>query len=270
MKPMNGFSCIRKGTFIQTLKPRSIMLLFSGAYFVSYLTRINYAAVISAIIADEKISASYAAVAVTGAFVTYGAGQLVSGWLSDRVQPSRLVAAALIVTSVVNLSVPFCSAWVRNAVWCINGAAQAFIWPPLVRMVPELLDEEYQLKAGVRISWGGHFGNIAVYLIAPLFIRLSGWKSIFLFSAFAGFITAAIWLVLCGGLNTRLNVKSNEREKSGKAVNCTAAAFVFIIAAIIIQGSLRDGVTTWMPSYISETFSLGSDISVLSGCIDCP
>lgn len=131
-------------------------------------------------------------------------------------------------------------------------------------MVPELLDEEYQLKAGVRISWGGHFGNIAVYLIAPLFIRLSGWKSIFLFSAFAGFITAAIWLVLCGGLNTRLNVKSNEREKSGKAVNCTAAAFVFIIAAIIIQGSLRDGVTTWMPSYISETFSLGSDISVLS------
>lgn len=159
MKLMNGFSCIRKGTLIQTLKPRSIMLLFSGVYFVSYLTRINYAAVISAIIADEKISASYAAVAVTGAFVTYGAGQLVSGWLSDRVQPSRLVAAALIVTSVVNLSVPFCSAWVRNAVWCINGAAQAFIWPPLVRMVPELLDEEYQLKAGVRISWGGHFGQ---------------------------------------------------------------------------------------------------------------
>lgn len=267
MKLMNGFSCIRKGTLIQTLKPRSIMLLFSGVYFVSYLTRINYAAVISAIIADEKINASYAAVAVTGAFVTYGAGQLVSGWLSDRVQPSRLVAAALIVTSVVNLSVPFCSAWVRNAVWCINGAAQAFIWSPLVRMVPELLDEEYQLKAGVRISWGGHFGNIAVYLIAPLFIRLSGWKSIFLFSAFAGFITAAIWLVLCGGLNTRLNVKSNEREKSGKAVNCTAAAFVFIIAAIIIQGSLRDGVTTWMPSYISETFSLGSDISVLSGVV---
>ena len=129
---MNGFSPIRKGALIQNLKPRSIMLLFSGVYFVSYLTRINYAAVISAIIADEKISASYAAVAVTGAFVTYGAGQLVSGWLSDRVQPSRLVAAALIVTSVVNLSVPFCSAWVRNAVWCINGAAQAFIWPPLV------------------------------------------------------------------------------------------------------------------------------------------
>ena len=93
MKLMNGFSCIRKGTLIQTLKPRSIMLLFSGVYFVSYLTRINYAAVISAIIADEKISASYAAVAVTGAFVTYGAGQLVSGWLSDRLKPSRLVAA---------------------------------------------------------------------------------------------------------------------------------------------------------------------------------
>ena len=43
--------------------------------------------------------------------------------------------------------------------------------------------------------------------------------------------------------------------------------FIFTVIAIIIQGSLRDGVTTWMPSYISETFSLGSDISILSGVI---
>ena len=115
---------------IRQLGPKSVMLLFAAIYFVSYLTRINYAAVIAAIIAEEKITATHAAVAVTGAFITYGAGQLVSGWLSDRLQPSKLVAFALITTSAANLAVPFCSADLRNAVWCVNGIAQAFTWPP--------------------------------------------------------------------------------------------------------------------------------------------
>ena len=34
--------------------------------------------------------------------------------------------------------------------------------------------------------------------------------------------------------------------------------------AIVMQGLLRDGITTWMPSYISETFDLGSGISILT------
>ena len=256
---------------IRQLGPKNVMLLFAAIYFVSYLTRINYAAVIAAIIAEEKITATHAAVAVTGAFITYGAGQLVSGWLSDRLQPSKLVAFALITTSAANLAVPFCSADLRNAVWCVNGIAQAFIWPPLVRMIPGLLNSEYQLKAGVRISWGGHFGNIAVYLLAPLFIHFSGWKSIFIFSSVVGFITVAVWLVLCSGFKTELKKKEKSKAPAGDfSVVGTGALllpFIFTVIAIIIQGSLRDGVTTWMPSYISETFSLGSDISILSGVI---
>lgn len=31
------------------------------------------------------------------------------------------------------------------------------------------------------------------------------------------------------------------------------------------QGILRDGITTWMPSYISETFHLASSVSILTG-----
>ena len=256
---------------IRRLGPKSVMFLFAAIYFVSYLTRINYAAVIAAIIAEEKISATHAAVAVTGAFITYGVGQLVSGWLSDRLQPSKLVAFALITTSAANLAVPFCSADLRNAVWCANGIAQAFIWPPLVRMIPELLNSEYQLKAGVRISWGGHFGNIAVYLLAPLFIHFSGCKSIFIFSSTVGFITVAAWLVLCGGFKTEKKKREKSKETAaGFPVVGTGALlipFVFTVIAIIIQGSLRDGVTTWMPSYISETFLLDSDISILSGVV---
>jgi OPA family glycerol-3-phosphate transporter-like MFS transporter len=42
---------------------------------------------------------------------------------------------------------------------------------------------------------------------------------------------------------------------------------VFIVLAIIFQGMLRDGVTTWMPSYINDTYKLGSSIAILTGVV---
>ena len=40
-----------------------------------------------------------------------------------------------------------------------------------------------------------------------------------------------------------------------------------IMLAIVFQGMLRDGVATWMPSYISETYRLSNGISILTGVI---
>ena len=37
--------------------------------------------------------------------------------------------------------------------------------------------------------------------------------------------------------------------------------------AIILQGMLRDGVTTWMPSYIADTYHLGTAVSILTGVV---
>ena len=38
-----------------------------------------------------------------------------------------------------------------------------------------------------------------------------------------------------------------------------------IMAAIVFQGMLRDGATTWMPSYVAETYHIGNEISILTG-----
>jgi len=40
-----------------------------------------------------------------------------------------------------------------------------------------------------------------------------------------------------------------------------------IMLAIVLQGALRDGVTTWMPSYISDTFRFSNVASILTGVL---
>lgn len=37
------------------------------------------------------------------------------------------------------------------------------------------------------------------------------------------------------------------------------------MVGIVLQGILKDGITTWMPSYISETFGIRNEVSILAG-----
>ena len=87
---------------------RAFMLLCAMVYFTSYLTRTNYTAVILELTGALGITKSEAGLISTIAFFTYGAGQLVSGFVGDKIYPRRLIAFGLAATSVCNFLM---SAW---------------------------------------------------------------------------------------------------------------------------------------------------------------
>ena len=80
--------------------------LFMLTYLVSYITRINYGTVIAEMVVRTHFSKALLSMALTGSFVTYGVGQLISGKCGDRFQPKVLVFAGLLVTTAMNLLIP--------------------------------------------------------------------------------------------------------------------------------------------------------------------
>jgi len=240
-------------------------LLFTITYMISYITRINYGAIISEMESATRFSRSLLSMALTGSFVTYGAGQIVSGFCGDKFPPKRLVTYGLVATVVMNLVIPICrNPWQMTAVWCINGFAQSFMWPPIVKLMTALFsDEEYQ-KATVRVSWGSSMGTIAVYLMAPVIISLSGWRAVFVFSALCGIVMIILWNKFC--INVPIEQKKSQERKS-KGVSLFSPLMLCVMLGIILQGMLRDGVTTWMPTYISETYNMSNIISILTGVV---
>ena len=40
------------------------------------------------------------------------------------------------------------------------------------------------------------------------------------------------------------------------------SGFLFLMFALVVQGALKDGVTTWIPTYISETYGLSGILSI--------
>ena len=242
-----------------------IILLCAAVYMISYVTRNSYNAIISEMVTSTGLTKSALSAALTGAFITYGAGQLVSGYFGDIVQPRTLIAVGLATTSCMNLLIPLCqNPWQMTAVWCLNGFAQSFMWPPIVKILFCALSPEDYSVGCVRVSWGSSLGNILVYLTAPLLILTLGWKSVFAVSSAVGILGLIFWLKLCPKIDLRQSGKAAKKANASSSA-VFAATLVLVMIGIILQGILKDGVTTWMPSYISETFGVRNEISILSG-----
>lgn len=250
-----------------TKQVNRLILLFSCTYMVSYLTRINYGTIISAMVTQTGFSKDSLSMALTGSFITYGAGQIVSGIVGDRVSPKKLVSCGLAVTVLMNILLPFCvNPWLMCAVWCINGFAQSFMWPPIVRLMSTLLSERDYQTASVLVSWGSSVGAILLYLLSPLILAISPWKWVFWLCAIGGAAMLLFWLRSAPDIPAYIKQKSNGTQKQGR-VGIFSPLVIAIMAAIALQGMLRDGVTTWMPSYILETYNLSSGISIFSGVL---
>ncbi len=260
-------------------KINALIFLCAAAYFISYLSRLNYAAVMAEFIAESGLPKATAVKPITAISITYGLGQLVSGYLGDRIKPRHIITGGFILTTIMNFVMPFAAPNIgaMTVVWAINGFAQAMMWPPLVKIMTTALDRKTYDRATVLVSYGSSSGNIAVYLIAPAFISLSaGWKSIFFFSGCCAFALIFIWNIAMNRFEKAgvPQPELNRGKKQDKGTSGTAAvirslgiALPMIMLAIIAQGMIRDGVTSWMPTFIGETYNLGTSISILSGVI---
>ena len=243
-----------------------IAFLFAFTYMISYMTRINFGAIVSEMERSTGISRALLSMSLTGAFVTYGVGQIISGILGDRFSPKKLVTLGLSVTVCMNLLIPLCkSPYAMMGVWCINGFAQAFMWPPILRMMVMLLEGEEYARAAAKVSWGSSAGTIAMYLLSPVMISWLGWRSVFVMSAVFGIVGILIWNRFAW-VPVQVETEATPKSKPS-AKGLLSPMMLLIMLAIVMQGMLRDGITTWMPSYIGETFQLSSVISILTGVI---
>lgn len=253
----------------------SLVFLCSAIYFVSYITRINYSAVLVEIMKSEGFAKTEASVPLTGLFIVYGAGQLISGVLGDKFSPEKIIFSGLLLTSAMNILLPLCpSTHLMTAVWSVNGFAQALMWPPLVKILAKYLTKENYEKNIAFVIFGSSLGTIFVYAVSPVIISISEWKYVFFGAAAVALIVAVVWMACI----FRIEKKAQDTEifvpdvkgagKAGGRISFTKASLVLlslIMAANIFQGLLRDGITTWMPTYMADTFSFGSSSAILTG-----
>lgn len=256
------------------------MLIFIAcwaAYCASYLGRINYTAALTAIVADGVFSKSHAGFIGTVYFFCYGAGQIFSGILGDRVSPYKMVGTGLVGTVCANILMPLCSGSyiVMSVVWGLNGIVQSMLWTPILYIISNILPEEQRRRACLYIAASFPVGSLLSYVISAGAIKFASWH--FAFFIPAGIIACifVFWCLAAGKTSKILG----RREKKSLPVQENAGAKVslgklFIVSGaavicvgILVQGMLKDGVTSWVPTLIKEKYNVSASFSVLLSAV---
>jgi OPA family glycerol-3-phosphate transporter-like MFS transporter len=200
-------------------------------------------------------------------------GQLISGFLRDRVRPSHLLAAGLFATALSNLLMPLLPSVAMIPLWAVNGLAQAMLWPPIVRILADTLEHERFVKANLLVTCAAHLSTVLLYLYVPLTISVANWRLTFYTASVMAFATGVILVVLAAF--TILGDKPEKEQKTVPVSNSKAkndnnylhialvAGVPTVILAITAMGFLRDGIETWLPTLLTEAFSMRAEQSIL-------
>lgn len=248
-----------------------------AAYCASYLGRINYTAALTAIVADGVFSKSHAGFIGTVYFFCYGAGQIFSGILGDRVSPYKMVGTGLVGTVCANIIMPLCSSSyiTMSIIWGLNGIVQSMLWTPILYIISNILPEEQRSRACLHIASSFPIGSLLSYVISAAAIKFASWH--FAFYIPAGIIACifVFWCLAAGKTSKILGRREKKtlpvQENTGAKVSLGKLFIVsgaaVICVGILVQGMLKDGVTSWVPTLIKEKYNVSASFSVLLSAV---
>lgn len=257
---------------------RLLFLLCWISYFSTYIGRQNYSAVMAEIIQSEGYLNRTCGLVGTGFFICYGVGQIFSGFLGDCWSPKWMIFSGIFLSAIANGIMTFLhSPEAMIAVWCLNGAAQSMTWSPILRVFSEHLPAKEQKQACLNIATTYPAAVFLTYPLCSLAIYLAGWRSVFMITGIFMGLVCLLWIAGFGWLEKHLpkmQDASNTLKTEAAARNNTKtksaftplviSTLVIIGGALTIQGALRDGITNWVPAYLSNTYQVGTFIAIFA------
>ncbi len=263
-----------------TLKDaRASSLVFAAAwiaYAFTYIGRVNYSAALAGMVASQLFTKAEAGVIGTVFFFCYGSGQLVNGFLGDKLSPFPMVFIGLSVSACMNalMSLMPTPLWL-SIVWGVNGLAQSMIWSPIVRILSTVLVPEQRDRACLHIASTVPMGTCLAYAVSMGMLRFFTWRAVFGAAGLCMLPAILLWACVW-----RMYVKADKRpaappvsevinpespaapKQGGLASLLLRSGIVLLILPTMLHGMLKDGVTTWVPTLITESYGVSPSFSL--------
>ena len=245
------------------LQTKTLLVCFV-IYFCAYIGRLNLSATLEDIMAEfPMISSAQAGLIQTVFAITYAAGQLSFGLLSDRLRVRRMLLTGLIGSAACNLLFSLMRSYPLLLIsWTLNGVFQSMLWTPIVIIMAHTFRPEQRKSASFVMSFTLAAGHFAAWGLAMGLSRLLNWRWSYRLPAIILLCAAAVaWLTLPNGL--RSGAKRSNGQPSAPIRALVGTGLGLLLVCCVFNGFVRDGVITWAPTMI------GADSGMFSLIIPC-
>ncbi|PWM75072.1 MAG: hypothetical protein DBX59_02660 [Bacillota bacterium] len=257
-------------------KQKRLIFLCWLIYTAAYFGRYGYNANITLIESAFGVTHAESGLVTTCFFFAYGAGQIVNG-LFCKYYPKRVVlAAALFGSAIINAAVYFGAPFAAlKYMWLLNGILQSVLWSSLICVLSENLDGALMNKAIIVMSTTVSVGTLITYSLSALLAHLGVFELIFIIAAAVLVAVGAVWLIFyCapkkssprqgaeGALPTAEEAVPVS-EKKGRLPAVLAVSVVIMALFAAITNLAKDGLQTWVPAILKESYSLPDSLSIV-------
>lgn len=245
-----------------------VVFLLAVAMFINYVDRGNLATAAPLIKDELHLSASQLGLLLSVFYWTYVPGQIVAGWLSEKINPYRAYALGLAVWSLSTALTGLASSFaLLIALRLLLGLGESAAFPCSSKLIAQHLPAHKLGMANGMVSTGLSLGPAFGTFVGGLLIAQTGWRPLFLVFGLASLLWLWPWLTATRQLSIeddqpkeaaaplfREIMARREAWGAGLGHFCNNYAFYFVIS--------------WLPLYLVKTrgFTV-SEMAALGGAI---
>lgn len=199
--------------------------------------------------------------------LTYGAGQLINGWLGNRVRGRYMLTLGLLFPGVLLCLFPSCTSVLLGTVlWGVCGFFSSMLWGPIARMIGENTPPAKGQLWITLMTVASTSGALATQALAVLGGVTDGYRIVFYICG--GFLCAVAILVFfvtlhlekTGAVKVRRIVPATER-RDGARTHFLTAGFVCMAAVTMLNGVMRNAVSFWIPTFLVQYLEFSKELS---------
>lgn len=238
----------RPEAHLRTFAPALVLLVV--AVFINYIDRGNLSIAASTLKDELHISAKQLGDLLAAFFYTYTVMQFVVGWLVDRFDVNRVLAAGFLLWSATTAGTGFAHGFILLLIMrMILGIGESVAFPSCSKILARHLPEHHRGFANAFISFGLKSGPAVGTLGAGLLMAKYGWRPVFIGMG----LVALLWLPAWAKWMPRgPGVSRTVAAKTGYLDILTQRSFWGASAGQFASNYLVYLSVTWLPYYLQR------------------
>lgn len=230
-----------------------------ATYLASYVTRNILSVSTPEMIKEAFFTKEYTGLLSSICFIFYAAGQLINGFVGDRVHPKYMIIMGLGISSVSTFVIPiFDNRILHFTAFALIGFGLSMLRGPLMKVISENTAATHARMICTLFSMAGFAGPLIASILSIFF----KWRAVFTATGVISVIITVLAVAAITTLEKRGEIKFVPKYDKGIAgiLNVFKLEdFIFYMLISAIGEIAGSSITFWIPTYTTEHLGFSND-----------
>ncbi len=230
-----------------------------ATYLASYVTRNILSVSTPEMIKEAFFTKEYTGLLSSICFIFYAAGQLINGFIGDRVHPKYMIIMGLGISSASTFVIPiFDNRILHFTAFALIGFGLSMLRGPLMKVISENTAATHARMICTLFSMAGFAGPLIASILSIFF----KWRAVFTATGVISVIITVLAVAAITTLEKRGEIKFVPKYDKGIAgiLNVFKLEdFIFYMLISSIGEIAGSSITFWIPTYTTEHLGFSND-----------